>query len=40
VFAIGVESGEILWSYEANLDATNDVVCCGWTSRGVGLGDG
>ncbi len=40
VFAIGVESGEILWSYEANLDAANDVVCCGWTSRGVALGDG
>ena len=40
VFAIGVESGEILWSYAANLDDTNDVVCCGWTSRGVGFGDG
>ncbi len=40
VFAIGVESGEILWSYAANLDPANDVVCCGWTSRGVGLGDG
>jgi quinohemoprotein ethanol dehydrogenase len=40
VFAIGVDSGEILWSYEARLDAANDVVCCGWTSRGVGLGDG
>jgi quinohemoprotein ethanol dehydrogenase len=40
VFAISVESGEILWSYEAKLDETNDVVCCGWTSRGVGLGDG
>ena len=40
VFALGVESGEILWSYAANLDASNDVVCCGWTSRGVGLGDG
>src|SRR5688572_16116734 len=40
VFAIGVESGEILWSYEAKLDDANDVVCCGWTSRGAGLGDG
>jgi glucose dehydrogenase len=40
VFAIGVERGEILWSYAANLDDANDVVCCGWTSRGVGLGDG
>jgi quinohemoprotein ethanol dehydrogenase len=40
VFAIGVDSGAILWSYAANLDAANDVVCCGWTSRGVGFGDG
>jgi quinohemoprotein ethanol dehydrogenase len=40
VFAISVDSGEILWSYEAMLDDANDVVCCGWTSRGVGLGDG
>ena len=40
VFALGVDSGEILWSYEAKLDDANDVVCCGWTSRGVGLGDG
>jgi alcohol dehydrogenase (cytochrome c) len=40
VFAIGVDSGEILWSYAANLDQTIDTVCCGWTSRGVGLGDG
>jgi alcohol dehydrogenase (cytochrome c) len=40
VFAISVESGEILWSYKANLDQKISVVCCGWTSRGVGLGDG
>src|SRR5688572_4107928 len=40
VFAIALETGEILWSYEAKLDEANDVVCCGWTSRGVGLGDG
>ena len=40
VFAISVESGEILWTYSAHLDAEIDVVCCGWTSRGVGLGDG
>jgi quinohemoprotein ethanol dehydrogenase len=40
VFAISVEAGEILWRYEAALDATISTVCCGWTSRGVALGDG
>ena len=40
VFAIGVESGETLWSYQAKLDDKISTVCCGWTSRGVGLGDG
>jgi alcohol dehydrogenase (cytochrome c) len=40
VFALSVDTGAILWSYSANLDDKNDVVCCGWTSRGVGLGDG
>ncbi len=39
-FAISVETGEILWSYEANLDLSIDTICCGWTSRGVALGDG
>ena len=40
VFAISVDSGEILWTYKANLDDAIDVVCCGWTSRGVALVDG
>jgi quinohemoprotein ethanol dehydrogenase len=40
VFAIDVEAGERLWKYQAFLDQTIDVVCCGWLSRGVGLGDG
>ena len=40
VFAMRVDSGEILWTYSANLDPEIDVICCGWTSRGVGLGDG
>ena len=40
VFALSVKSGEILWKYQANLDETISTVCCGWTSRGVALGDG
>ena len=40
VFALNLDSGGILWTYTANLDPSIDVVCCGWTSRGVGLGDG
>jgi quinohemoprotein ethanol dehydrogenase len=38
VFAIDVESGAILWTYEANLGQIT-TVCCGWTSRGVALGE-
>ena len=40
VFAVSVDSGAILWEHRANLDPANTAVCCGWTSRGVGLGDG
>jgi alcohol dehydrogenase (cytochrome c) len=40
VFALSVETGEILWQYTADLDQTIHTVCCGWTSRGVAIGDG
>ncbi len=40
VFAISVRTGEVLWRYRANLDQTISTVCCGWTSRGVALGEG
>ena len=40
VFALSVETGRILWKYQARLDPSIDSVCCGWLSRGVGLGDG
>jgi alcohol dehydrogenase (cytochrome c) len=40
VFAIDVETGAMLWTYLAKLDDKNDSVCCGWSSRGLALGDG
>jgi len=40
VFAISVASGEKLWTYEANLDEAIDTICCGWTNRGVAIGEG
>jgi quinohemoprotein ethanol dehydrogenase len=40
VSAIDVRTGQIRWTYEAKLDQKIATVCCGWTSRGVGLGDG
>ena len=40
VFAISVKTGGLLWKHQANLDETITTVCCGWTSRGVALGEG
>jgi alcohol dehydrogenase (cytochrome c) len=40
LFALDVLTGAIVWEYRANLDAANDVVCCGWTNRGVAHGEG
>jgi quinohemoprotein ethanol dehydrogenase len=40
VFALSVETGAILWEYQAKLDPEITAVCCGWTNRGVGIGDG
>src|SRR5262249_50182312 len=40
VFAISVKTGQILWKYQAGLDEKISTVCCGWTSRGLGLGEG
>jgi quinohemoprotein ethanol dehydrogenase len=39
VFAIDVETGERIWTYRANLPQVT-TACCGWTSRGVGMGEG
>ncbi len=40
VFALDLDTGAIKWEYQANLNFLISTVCCGWTSRGVGLGDG
>lgn len=40
VFAISVKNGDILWKHQADLDQSISTVCCGWTSRGVALGEG
>ncbi|MCW2955756.1 MAG: quinonprotein alcohol dehydrogenase [Thermoleophilia bacterium] len=40
VFAVSVETGKVKWKYEGELDENISTVCCGWLSRGVGLGDG
>jgi quinohemoprotein ethanol dehydrogenase len=39
VFALDVDSGKTIWKYAGNLDESINTVCCGWTSRGVAIGD-
>jgi alcohol dehydrogenase (cytochrome c) len=39
VFAVSIESGEILWQYTANLPEDLPSVCCGWNNRGVALSE-
>jgi quinohemoprotein ethanol dehydrogenase len=40
VFALSIDTGEILWQYSANLSANLPSVCCGWNNKGVAVGDG
>lgn len=40
VFAIDIDSGDILWSYKANADPRAGNTCCGWANRGAAIGDG
>ena len=40
VFAIDAHTGAKKWTYRANLNQKIKTICCGWTNRGVGLGDG
>jgi alcohol dehydrogenase (cytochrome c) len=40
VFAVDVDTGKFLWTYKANLDPKISTACCGWTNRGVAIGEG
>ena len=37
VFAVSIDTGEILWQYAANLDANITSVCGGWNKKGVAV---
>ena len=39
VFALSIDTGEILWQYSANLDANITSVCCGWNNKGVAVSE-
>jgi alcohol dehydrogenase (cytochrome c) len=40
VFAVDAETGKFRWTYKPNINLDKTNVCCGWLSRGVGMGDG
>jgi alcohol dehydrogenase (cytochrome c) len=39
VFALSIETGDILWQYSANLDPNITSVCCGWNNKGVAISE-
>jgi alcohol dehydrogenase (cytochrome c) len=39
VFALSIDTGEILWQYTANVDPTITSVCCGWNNKGVAISE-
>jgi len=39
VFAVSIETGTILWQWEAKLDPGITSVCCGWNNKGVAVSE-
>jgi quinohemoprotein ethanol dehydrogenase len=39
VFALSIDTGEILWQYAANIDGSITSVCCGWNNKGVAISE-
>ena len=39
VFALSIDTGQILWQYTANLDPDITSVCCGWNNKGVAISE-
>jgi len=39
VFALSIDTGDILWQYAANIDGGITSVCCGWNNKGVAVSD-
>ena len=39
VFALSIDTGEIIWKYMANLDPKITSVCCGWNNKGVAISE-
>jgi alcohol dehydrogenase (cytochrome c) len=39
VFALSIETGQILWEYAAKIDGAITSVCCGWNNKGVAISE-
>ncbi|MBO1514552.1 PQQ-dependent dehydrogenase, methanol/ethanol family [Metabacillus bambusae] len=40
VLALDAKTGETIWEYRPKIAEKLSTVCCGWTSRGVAIGEG
>jgi quinohemoprotein ethanol dehydrogenase len=39
VFALSIDTGNILWHHAANIDPAIKSVCCGWNNKGVAISE-